>query len=56
MRNSECESTVHDDSDCVTTEREIAFLDDELLLDDDRFFSALEALVAHGTGALVMVR
>lgn len=57
MRNFECESNAHDERNSkVPADRELVFLDDELLTDDDHFFTTLEALVEYGTGPLIMVR
>jgi hypothetical protein len=64
MHNFECESKAHDARNSkahertskVPTERELVFLDDALLIDDDHFFTTLEALVEYGSGPLIMVR
>jgi hypothetical protein len=54
MRNSDLEASAFVDSDCETLDQDILF-DDESL-SDDQFFTMLESLLTHGTGALVLVR
>lgn len=59
MRNFECEPNPRDErsnAPKLPTERELVFLDDALLTDDDHFFTTLEALVEYGSGPLIMVR
>lgn len=58
MRTAEFETSAFVDSDCATHDCDLQLLqsaeDDDL--SDEQFFTMLESLLAHGTGALVVVR
>jgi hypothetical protein len=59
MRISDLETSASVGCDCETLDQELVhdlgmFSDDEL--NDDQFFTMLESLLTHGTGALVLVR
>jgi hypothetical protein len=59
MRIVDLDTSASVGSDCETLDQELVhdlglFSDDEL--NDDQFFTMLESLLTHGTGALVLVR
>lgn len=58
MRNSDLDLSAFVGSDCETLDQgliDLSLFDDEQL-NDDQFFTLLESLLMHGTGALVLVR
>ena len=58
MRNSDLDLSAFVGNDCETLHQgliDLGMFDDEQL-NDDQFFTLLESLLMHGTGALVVVR